>query len=346
MNKSQPTILDKLQAGLLNSDDFKQEILDQIYSGLHQYCQIPEGYQNCSLATKLIDFDQIDDDPLRKLVDDQPAEIINPYPSQTKAITLFEMLLSGDAMVCENEDPLRPTLGAYLYGPPGSGKTHIMAAYARRLKQILDDKLTDVQDMMDSFIDKSFRQFNERIGSERETDIEKTGHYSLENGELTAGFSAEEEFWNNIELLKSRVAGFDYQPTDLIYIGFKELYEVCKQSSQRIDAMRALETARVVFIDDVHPQSDPEQIQLVLHLLERRYEMGRSGTFLTTNLLTEALGGGDVILGNRLMSRCAETLVNVDFSDCDDWRQKVKSHKIRMVEDELERRLITHQHID
>ena len=39
------------------------------------------------------------------------------------------MILEGDPCVCENGDPLRPTLGAYLVGPPGAGKTHIMAAF-------------------------------------------------------------------------------------------------------------------------------------------------------------------------------------------------------------------------
>jgi hypothetical protein len=62
-------------------------------------------------------------------------------------------------------------------------------------------------------------------------------------------------------------------------------------------------------------QGDPEQVQLVLHLLERQYKLGLAGTFLTTNLLARDLGGGDEMLGSRLISRCAETLVTVDFSD-------------------------------
>jgi hypothetical protein len=344
MQKGHPSILDKLQAGILDRDDFQQEVLDQVYAGLHQYCQIPEGYQGCDLASKLIDLESLDDTELKRLLNNPPSEIVNPYPSQIRAITLFEMLLSGDPLVCENGDPLKPILGAYLYGLPGSGKTHLMAAYARRLKLLLDNQLADVHDMVATSIEAACLKFYERIGTERETTIEEMGHYSLENDELTLESSPEEEFWHTINLLKSRVAGYDYQPTDLIYIGFKELFEVCKHSSQRNDAMHALESARVVFIDDIHPQSDPEQIQLVLHLLERRYEMGQAGTFLTTNLQTEALGGGDEMLGNRLMSRCAETLVTIDFSDCDDWRQKVKSHKIRMVEDELERRSQNHKH--
>jgi DNA replication protein DnaC len=344
MKKNNPTILDKLQAGLLDRQGFQQEVLDQVYVGLHQYCQIPEGYKNSDLASKLIDLPMLTDTELKSLLNDPPTEIVNPYPSQIKAIALFEMLLDGDPMACEDSDPLKPTLGAYLYGPPGSGKTHLLAAYARRLKMFLDTRLADVHNMMASVIEEACFKFYERTGSEREVTIEEMGHYSVENNELILESSPEEEFWHTINLLKKRIAGYDYQPTDLIYIGFKELFEVCKHSAQRDDAMHALESARIVFIDDIHPQSDPEQIQLVLHLLERRYEMGQAGTFLTTNLQTEALGGGDEMLGNRLTSRCAETLVTIDFSDCDDWRKKVKSHKIRMVEDELDRRSLVHNH--
>ncbi len=50
------------------------------------------------------------------------------------------------------------------------------------------------------------------------------------------------------------------------------------------------------------------------------------------------------MLGRRLLSRCAETLVTIDFSECDDWRQKVKSKRVKIVEDELERRIQRHQH--
>ncbi len=99
------------------------------------------------------------------------------------------------------------------------------------------------------------------------------------------------------------------------------LIEVCNHSSERYEAIHALENAGIVFIDDVHPQGDPEQIKIVLHLLERRYELGRPGPFLITNLNTDEPGGGDEMLGNRLLSRCAETLVTIDFSDYDDWRQ-------------------------
>jgi hypothetical protein len=69
----------------------------------------------------------------------------------------------------------------------------------------------------------------------------------------------------------------------------------------------------------------PQAVQLVLHLFERLYELGLAGTFLTTNLLARDLVSGEGMLGSRLISRCAETLVTVDFSDGNDWWQKVKS---------------------
>jgi hypothetical protein len=344
MEKAQTELLDQLQAGVLGHDEFQQQVIDQIYAGLHQYSRIPDAYLHCDLASREIDLVGLKDDGLRQLLKYPPPEIINPYPSQIKAMELFDLLLSGTSLCCEHGDPLSPSLGAYLYGPPGTGKTHLMAAYGRRLKAMLDNRLHGVNQLLGPAIGQAYLKYNERIASEPEATDEAIGYLDLKDDEITIADSPQEEFWRRIASLQTRIAEYEYQPTDLIYIGFQELFEVCKYSSQRKDAMQSLEKARVVFIDDIHPQGDPEQVQLVLHLLERRYEMGRAGTFLTTNLPTKELGGGDEMLGNRLMSRCAETLMMIDFSDCDDWRQTVKSRRITLVEEELDRRITAHQH--
>ncbi len=340
-----PTMLDKIEAGLLGRRDIEQEVINQVYAGLHQYCQIPAGYQHCDLTTQLVDLEGLDDHALRDLLNNPPPGIVNPSSSQLKAIEFFNLLLAGDALVCDNADPLSPTIGAYLYGPPGSGKTHLMAAYGRIMADRLDNELADAQKVMLDVINTAFNRYNHRQAREQEQVDENWGYAEL-NSDLKPEkyLSPAEEFWATINQFKDHLKTYDYQPTDLIYIGFKELYEVCKYKNERLDAMHALEQARIVFIDDIHPQGDPEQIQIVLHLLERRYELGRAGTFLTTNLTTQELGGGDAMLGNRLLSRCAEMLVTIDFSDCEDWRQKVKARRVALVEQELDRRLPNHPH--
>jgi len=342
-----PTLLDQIDAGLIGREEFEHEVINQVYSGLHRYCQIPGGYQHCELATRLLDLDGMTDEELRILLRHPPPEIVNPSPSHLKAIELFDLLLSSESIVCDHGDPLSPTIGAYLYGPPGAGKTHLMAAYGRQVKKLLDEKLDHVREMMGDIIEKAYSKYIFRQASEAESDDDSIGYLTISDsgaGEISQSMSPADEFWSTIGEFQNRISNHKYQPTDLIYIGFKELIEVCKHSSERSEAMSALENARIVFIDDVHPQGDAEQIQIVLHLLERRYELGRAGTFLTTNLNTDELGGGDKMLGSRLLSRCAETLVTIDFSDCDDWRQKVKSKRVKLVEDELERRMARHQH--
>lgn len=341
---AEPSVLDRLQAGQLDQSEFRQAVLEEVYGGLHAYCSIPDGYNHCELATRLIDLDGLNDESFKSLLDSAPPEIINPQPSQVRAVELFNLLLSGHPLVCEAEQPLMPTVGAYLYGPPGCGKTHLMAAYGLRIRALLDEKLTDIQIMLDHYIDRAFTQFTRRVGSEREALDEDISYLKVDGKEIVRDVSPQEEFWTTIKGLRKAIAEYDFQPTDIVYIGFQELFELCKYSSQREFAMQALENARVVFIDDIHPQGDPEQVQLVLHLLERRYELNRGGTFLTTNLTTTELGGGDAMLGNRLVSRCAEMLVTIDFSDCEDWRQTVKAKKIKLIDEELSKLVENHKH--
>lgn len=50
------------------------------------------------------------------------------------------------------------------------------------------------------------------------------------------------------------------------------------------------------------------------------------------------------MLGNSLMSRCTETLMMIDFSDRDDWRQTMLSRRITLATEELDHRMTAHQH--
>ena len=333
------SLLDKIEAGTITAAEFEAAVIDQVYAGMQQYCEIPAAYRHCELTTPGLEIDQLGEQELRGLLRSRPAEIINPSPAHIKAIEFFSMLLEGDNAVCDGGDPLAPTVGAYLYGPPGTGKTHIMATYGRSLRELLDRRLRHVHEGFGEILQAAFKQYTLRMVGESRATEDNVGYTTLtDRGHDYENRSAPaDEFWEVIGDFQRRLTSYRYQPTDLIYIGFKELVEVVRGA--RKEAMTALETARIVFIDDIHPQGDPAQVQIVLHLLERRYELGRAGTFLTTNLETRELGGGDEMLGRRLLSRCAETLLTIDFSDCQDWRQTVKARRSGLVDRELERRI-------
>ena len=116
------TLLDRTEAGTISAAEFEAAIVDQVYAGMQRYCEIPDAYQHCELCVRELDVDALADDELRGLLRARPAEIINPDSAHIKAIELFDMLLEGDAAVCERVDPLSPSVGAYLYGPPGLAK--------------------------------------------------------------------------------------------------------------------------------------------------------------------------------------------------------------------------------
>ena len=88
-----PTTLDKIEAGLLTREQFELEVINQVYSGLHEYFQISDGYKHCELSTRIVDLDGLADEDLRSLLKNPPAEIINPYKSHIKGIEFFELLL-------------------------------------------------------------------------------------------------------------------------------------------------------------------------------------------------------------------------------------------------------------
>ncbi len=64
-------------------------------------------------------------------------------------------------------------------------------------------------------------------------------------------------------------------------------------------------------------------------MFERRYELGRLGTFISTNLETKDFVADETV-AKRLLSRCAEMFFELDFKDSIDWRQRINHRRVEL----------------
>ena len=322
---------------IVNVNEEAARIYLELFEGLPQYCVIPNKFSYCKLITSNLNLDELEGHQLEMLIDQPNGIIYKPQPPHYEALKFFKKLLSGDEKVCEGSDPLRPKYGAYLFGPPGTGKTHLMTAYAIELKKLLDQKLNELWGFLKVELTAIYQKqiveggFSEQAGIEtakRTYTIEDNDQEAITMEKVTSGETA---LARELERLRKEINKYKYKPTDIVYIGFDPLYEMCKsQSEKRQRTLEALIQTPVVFIDDVHPKGDIDRATVISHILERRYDAGNVATFLTTNLSDEKLGAmfNDKNVTERLHSRFSEMFYPLDFKGCIDWRIKV--NKIRI----------------
>ena len=337
--KSTPlSFVDRLAARITTSAEIAQEIMNDVYAGLQVHCNIPAGYAHCELSTARRDIDQMSEEDVRALLANPSGPIINPHRQHLEAMEFFNMILEGHELVTQDHDPLRPTVGAYLVGPPGVGKTHIMAAFGKEVETRLSSRISNmmrgVRDLLRIALteyEKQMEQYCDTPGAQRIVLTEK--------GDMHIQRNPAEAFMQKVEDLKRRVRANRNQPTDMLYFGFKDLCELTEQRSTRKETLEALAKAPVVFVDDLDGGSSPAHLEIIRRLIEQRYELGRFGTFLTTNISVEKVAGADENVSKRILSRAKESFAVFDFDKCTDWREQVKHRKITLIQDEISRRI-------
>ena len=332
-------ILRQLSVGAITKEELARRITGTVYRGLRTFCDIPRGYHHCRLATKELDLSSLAEEEIRDITSQPPGEIINAQPPHLQTVELFKMFLEGHPLVCENRNPMRPLVGTYLVGRPGVGKTHCMAAFGLMLQAMFARDYEELENKIATMVGLLFQKYNK---------TKKDANIVVDDGTKVVTYDASgnskvldpmRDFIQDMEHLTEWVRRLTFSPTDILYLGFEQLCQLYSDRDLRTTAHEALEAARVVFIDDVHPKRDQHRLEIVQTLIERRYELGRFGTFLTTNVQQEELGGGDANIAERLLSRCRESFVMIDFKDCIDWRQTIKARRIKLVEAEIARRL-------
>ncbi|MBI5148432.1 hypothetical protein HZA33_02015 [Candidatus Pacearchaeota archaeon] len=327
---------------IVNVNKLAAEIFMQVFHGLPQYCIIPKKFEYCRLAISPLNLEEKDDEQKRKIVDIPTGLIYNAKPPQQEAVEFFNFLLSGNSEVCENNDPLRPRIGAYLVGPPGVGKTHIMTAYAIEMKKKLEQKLGDVYNFLREGITEECKKQILTDGFSKEYDPDRPkSTLDMDKGVVEEDFVGDEAINKSVGRLRDKIKKYQYKPTDIVFVSFDQLYELCI-SAERRETLDALINAPVVFVDDIHPKGNEDRATIIGHIIERRYESGKQATFLTSNLSDKDLGEmfkQDESIGKRLHSRFSEMFYLINFEDCEDWRITIGKLKIDAVKNIITQRL-------
>jgi len=353
INNDLKTLADRISGGEVNSKQIVDEISQIVYGGLKEYCESPTKFAQCKLGWKKMDISMLSDAGICVLSEGVDGLIINPADPHLQTIEFFRLLLSGDELACNGNDPLSPRVGAYLFGKPGVGKTHIMAAYGILVKQILDRRLEGIMKGVLSQLSHFLIQFeHKRLSTPVDEQALNTLEINPENlniGDMRDALSdslaqkasdpnvdfevrkdPRKVFEQNVENLIRKVKNFPIQPTDVLYLGFSALCELY-HSEGRTNTREVLERAKIVFIDDIDPTVDNDSLEVVKTLIERRYELGRFGTFVTTNFTAAELGEKNSRLQERLLSRTQEAYIQIDFSGCVDWRSEVLAKRNTLV---------------
>lgn len=248
------------------------------------------------------------------------GDIINPHPCQMEAITYFDLLIKGDPLVAHDNNPFAPRFSLFLEGEPGSGKTHIMAAAALVLHKML-------WEVLDNYMKDATTIINREVGKMAAQD--EHGMKVIEDDDKKK--SREKEHLAKVAAtLKEKLGRQKFHPTDLLYIGFDDLYELIRRSPESRDSLiDQIIKARLLFLDDPHPKGDEERLQVFGTILERRYDSGMMGTFVTSNLtldnfvFKEMQNAAD--LTKRMKSRWEESGPVIKFEGVPDMRKALRS---------------------
>lgn len=204
------------------------------------------------------------------------------------------------------EDPKR---GAFFWGNYGTGKTHLMSAYALSAKELIEIGYL-----------KNIADFSKRFIENNAWDIETA--FSYPYGDLTERRAKQQQ--SNQTLNDKIQQGFQedvkssiYTPDSLAFTTFDELFNRRNENG----FLASLLTRRILIIDDVHHEGDKARMDLIRRIVEERYNTHRKGgTFFTSNLNPNSLLTADnyppEIIG-RVNSRLTEICFNIQFTSKD-----------------------------
>lgn len=362
-------ILEGLLSGKLTANDLAETLLQELFRGVEKYCVIPERYKGVKLDIAGLDEDlkELNGEEIEGLNLVSEGRIINPSQKQLLAISILRAIADEDPRFCQSTAVIpsfAPTLGLYLEGIPGCGKTHIMTAFAIEMKAKLDGEINEFRGFLRRIINERVQKFlkaeeTPKIGKGGNiidfdsAPVDSFGNQDLSKVDFQKKEDSGEEVKKALEQLRENIRNSPTRPTALLFLEFDTLFEEYSRADKEAAAelLEKVCSADLVFIDDLHPKNDPARIQLIQHLIERRYHTGKFGTLITSNLDVDELvqlndtnqdseaRSGSTLEG-RLESRADSIFVRINIDDAKDWRSDVHKKRIDYLEEVARNELV------
>lgn len=235
----------------------------------------------------------------------------------------FEILCDGHKIALRllQRFGINPPKGLYFWGNYGTGKTHLVAAYALSINQLLElEYLGSVCKFTDDIITEKINKYRERDKANEtlrnRATPETQKKLQAEYDQLVVSTDRYVEVYTQ-EQFDRIVGDSPHKPSDLAFITFDDLFD--RRDDENF--VEDLLSRRIVIIDDIHPKGERERMNLIQRIIERRYNEARTGaTFITSNIKPEQLLSAKSYprqIGERVHSRLQEMCMPIQFETKD-----------------------------
>lgn len=292
-----------------------------------------DRYEKSKLvAVRLKNFEQlkkISQARLIELLKEFEGVIINPTEEQLKAIVYGIGIITQRPNYSKEALPgvfsrWSPRAGAFIFGPPGTGKTHILAVMYRELKRFAERELCDFEDFTRRSILRFVKELIDDVHQgrcliSRNDSYSARGPYTVDSDDQPKIISVEEAVENFINYFISEMwSTVPVSPTDFIFVNFDRL---CELKRERPELYQKIKRAKYLFVDDVPQLNDESKLEVFCELIQDRYTNQLYGTFMTSNCSPEELIKGEK-LRDTVLSRIGESMLIFNFSGAIDFRRE------------------------
>ena len=257
----------------------------------------------------------------------------------------FEILCEGHSIAQRllQKFGIDPPKGLYFWGNYGTGKTHLVSAYALSISELMElgylESVARFTDTTMTEASKKYGEFNratEALRNRLQYNPNAQETYNRERRQLDADTDRYLDVYTQNQF-EEIVGASLYKPSDLAFVIFDDLFDR-KDDDEFVEALLS---RRIVIIDDIHPKGERARMDLIQRIIERRYNEARTGaTFITSNIAPEQLlnaEGYPLEVGQRVHSRLQEMCLPIEFT-AEDYRvtkaKRQNAEILRMLEEE------------